>query len=215
MECKNIQNILIDFIEGNVPDDVKVQLEEHLLTCTQCRKEHKQTHQLIEELSVLEDKTPNVQLKEDFYTMLEQEKELITKSPLIKKPYSENNLSIWSYIKYAASAIILLGFGFLLGRNMQIQSVKNSEIAALRSELYSMQQTATTASLSIPTASQRLKAVNTINEQVKVDIKTVALLINTFKTDENINVRMAAANALSKYKESPDVRDAFLEVLEK
>jgi hypothetical protein len=215
MDCKNTQNILIDFIEGNIPDDTKVQIEEHLLTCSQCRKEHKQTHQLIEELSVLEDETPNVQLKQDFYTMLEQEKERMTEAPINKKPFSEDYLFVWKYIKYAASAIMLLGFGFLVGRNIQIQSMQNSEIAALRSELYSMQQTATTASLSMPTASQRLKAVNTLNEQVKVDMKTVALLINTFKTDENINVRMAAANALAKYKQSTEVRDAFLEVLEK
>ncbi len=33
MECKNVQNILIDFIEGNISADIKVQIEEHLLTC--------------------------------------------------------------------------------------------------------------------------------------------------------------------------------------
>ncbi len=102
-----------------------------------------------------------------------------------------------------------------MGRNTQIQSKQNAEIASLRYELQTIQQTATLASLRQPTASQRLKAVNAISELVELDIKTIALLINTFKSDDNINVRMAAANSLSKYSQSPEVRDAFIEVLEK
>ena len=213
MECNNIKNILIDFIEGNISEDIKVQIEEHLLTCKNCRTEHKQTRQLLDDMSILEDEVPALQLKEDFYSMLEEEKENTQHNS--DEIIIHSKKTNWSFLKYAASAIILLGFGFLLGRNVQIQSKQNSEIVQLRSELYSIQQSATLASLSQPTASQRLKAVNTINEQIKLDMKTVALLINTFKNDDNINVRMAAANALSKYSESKEVRNAFLEVLEK
>ncbi len=71
------------------------------------------------------------------------------------------------------------------------------------------------ASLSQPTASQRLKAINLINDQVESDQKTINILINTFKNDDNINVRMAAANALSRYSESEDVRNIFMSVLDK
>ena len=213
MECKNIQNILIDFIEGNISEHLKVQIEDHLLNCETCRTEHKQLSQLLEELSILENENPDEQLKDDFYTMLEEEKEKIS-HPIEIKNSSTKKIN-WNFLKYAASAIIILGFGFTLGRSVQLRSIQNTEIAALRSELRLMQQNATMASLSQPTASQRLKAVNMINEQSDSDLKTIALLINTFKSDENINVRMAAANALSKYSESREVRNAFVEVLEK
>jgi len=215
MECKNIQNLLIDFIEEKIPEDIKVQIEEHLLTCKTCRTEHKQTRQLLDNMHVFEDMQPDEQLKVDFYTMLEKEKEQINNVSSCNSDSQNQNKFSWNYVKYAASVIILLSLGFFLGHNLQIRNQQSSEIAALRSELYSMQQTATMASLSHPTASQRLKAVNIINEQVEFDQKTINTLINTFKSDDNINVRMAAANALAKYSQYEDVRDEFINVLEK
>jgi len=213
MECKNIQNVLIDFIEGNIPEDIKVQIEEHLLTCKVCREEHKQTRQLLDDMQVFEDEHPDKQLKVDFYTMLEEEKEKLPFSS--KNIKSSTNKNFRNYLKYAASIIVLLSLGFFTGQGLQIRSYQNSEIAALRSEMYSIQQTATMASLRQPTASQRLNAINIISEQLKSDRKTINTLINTFKSDDNINVRMAAANALVKYSESEEIRDAFIEVLEK
>lgn len=215
MNCKNIQNLMIDFIEGNISEDLKVQIEEHLLTCKDCRTEHKQTHQLLDDLSLLEDEAPNSRLKDDFYIMLEEEKELLNQSVAEDNNTPVQHNTNWNFLKYAASAIILLGFGFMLGRNIQIQTRQNSEIAALRTELYSMQQTASMASLTQPTASQRLKAINIINEQVKSNEKTINILINTLKNDNNTNVRMAAANALAKYSQNETIRDVFIEVLGK
>lgn len=215
MECKNTQNLLIDFIEGNIPEDIKVQVEEHLLTCKTCRIEHKQTRQLLDDMQIFEDEQPEEKLKVDFYTMLEKEKEQLhtvsTKSYSLPK-HSKLN---WSYLKYTASVIILLSIGFYFGQNLQIRSQQNSEIAALRSELQIIQQNASMVSLSQPTASQRLKAVNLINDQVESNQKTINTLINTFKNDDNINVRMAAANALSRYSDNEDVRNIFISVLDK
>lgn len=215
MECKNIQNILIDFIEGNISSDIKVQIEEHLLTCKTCRTEHKQLRQLLDDMLIFEDEQPNEQLKVDFYTMLENEKENISVAKTkTNTSYKLSKLNL-NFLKYAASSVVLLGIGFLLGTNSQIKSKQASEIASLRSDLYSMQQTATMASLSQSTASQRLNAINLINEQIKSDEKTVNVLINTLRNDENINVRMAAANALVKYSEKEEVRDVFIDVLDK
>lgn len=214
MDCKNIQNVLIDFIEENISEHLKVQIEEHLLTCKNCRTEHTQIRKLLGDLNLLEDEVPESQLQVDFYNMLEEEKELVNKKVADDNTPVRHTIN-WNFLKYAASAIILLGFGFMLGRNIQIQTKQNSEIAALRTELYSMQQTASMASLTQPTASQRLKAINIINEQVKSDKKTINILINTVKSDENTNVRMAAANALAKYSQNETIRDAFIDVLEK
>lgn len=212
MECRNIQHTLIDFIEGNISEDIKVQIEEHLLICKTCRTEHKQVRELLEEIHLQEDQQPDEKLKVNFYSMLEEEKEKLGTEII---PFNSNHKSYnWNIYKYAATAIIILGIGFILGQNLQLNSKQNSEIAALRSKLYSMQQTATLTSLSQPTASQRLNAINIINDQVKSDEKTINLLINTFKTDDNTNVRMAAANALAKYSESEDIREVFIDVLE-
>jgi hypothetical protein len=215
MECKNTQNLMIDFIEGNIPEDIKIQVEEHLLTCKTCRIEHKQTRQLLDDMQVFEDEQPEEKLKLDFYTMLEEEKEQLQSVPLNKPNLSNQNKFNWNYLKYAASIAILLSIGFYFGHNLQIRSLQNSEIAALRTELQMVQQNASLVSLSQPTASQRLKAIHLINDQIQSDQKTINILINTFKNDNNINVRMAAANALSKYSGNENVRDIFIVVLDK
>lgn len=213
MECNNIQHTIIDFIEGNVSEDIKLQIEEHLLNCEECRMHHKQTRALLEGLHEIEDELPGDDLKLDFYNMLENEKENIINTNHKNIKRSEKNSGAY-FIRYAAAAIIFLSIGFFTGHGIQLRNYQNTEIAALRRELSNMQQTATMASLSQPTASQRLKAINTINEQLRFDEKTINVLITTFKSDENINVRMAAANALANYPDVEDVRTAFIEALE-
>lgn len=215
MECKNTQNLLIDFIEGNIPVDIKVQVEEHLLTCKTCRIEHKQTRQLLDDMQIFEDEQPEEKLKVDFYTMLEKEKEQL--HSVSKNSYSlpKHSKFNWSYIKYAAGVIILLSVGFYFGQNLQLRSQQNSEIAALRSEIQTIQQNASMVSLSQPTASQRLKAINIISDQANSNEKTINVLLNTFKDDDNINVRIAAANALSRYSNNEYVRDIFIDILDK
>ncbi|MBI9055344.1 MAG: HEAT repeat domain-containing protein [Bacteroidales bacterium] len=212
MECKNIQHTLIDFIERNISEDIKVQIEEHLLTCKTCRTEHKQLVLLLNDMNDIEDEKPAENLKLDFYSMLENEKLNIQSTPKTENLYIVKYS--WKYIKYAATIIIILGIGFVLGQNFQLKNQNNSEIAYLKSELFTMQQTSTMASLMTPTASQRLNAINIIEKQVKSDEKTINTLINTFENDDNINVRIAAANALVKYSESENIRNSFIEILE-
>lgn len=213
MECKNIQNLLIDFIEGNIQANIKAEIEEHLLSCKNCRTEHRQLQEILMDMNELEDENPGEQLKMDFYSMLENEKELNKKEN--KEVYLVKKTSFnWNYFKYAASIIVLLGIGFILGTRTRINTERDMEIAQLRSELNSIQHTATLASLSQPTASQRLNAINIINNQLKPDEKTITVLLNTFRYDENTNVRMAAAQALAKYPENNDIKEAYLEVLE-
>lgn len=212
MECKNIQNLIVDFIEGNISGDIKEQVEQHLLVCKICSNEHRQTLQLFNDLNGITDEQPDKRLKSDFYAMLNQEKkELINypKGKVIhkKRPFNRN------FLKYAATTMLLLGIGFLLGQQMQLKNGNQEEIALLRQELNEMQQNFSMASLTNSTASQRLKAVNTISDQIKPDDKMISTLISTLMNDENVNVKMAAANALAKYPENKEVRDVLIECL--
>jgi len=212
MECKNIQNLLIDFIEGNIQADIKVQMEEHLMACGKCRTEHKQLVMLLNDLQQLGDEQPGEMLKTDFYTMLEEEKENISTSG---KPKAKGTLIKLNqnFMKYAAGALILFTVGFFSGTRLQLINKQNNQIAALQSQVWQLQQSASLASLIQPTASQRLNAVYTISEQSTQDEKMVNILINTLRNDENTNVRMAAAQALAQYKGNDEVHTAFVEVL--
>ncbi len=214
MECRNIQNLMIDFIDGNISGDMKEQIEKHLLVCKTCRDEHMKIKQLQDDLKLIEDEVPSEKMKSNFYAMLEQEKKQLKRNKISKEEHRETKHLVRNFMKYAATTIILVSIGFLLGQQMQLRNSNQEEMALLRQELNEMQQNFSMASLTNSTASQRLKAVNTISDQIKPDDKMINTLISTLMNDENVNVKMAAANALAKYPENKKVRDVLIESLQ-
>jgi len=206
---------MIDFIDGNITGDMKVQIEEHLLVCKKCRDEHLQIKQLQDDLKLIEDEIPREEMKSNFYSLLEKEKKQLKRNKIFQEVHQEKKHLIMNFMKYAAIIIVLISIGFLLGQQMQLKSSNQEEIAFLRQELNEVQQNLSMASLTNSTASQRLKAVNTISDQIKPDDKMISTLISTLMNDENVNVKMAAANALAKYHENEKVRNVLIERLNK
>jgi len=78
-----------------------------------------------------------------------------------------------------------------------------------------MQQNLTLASLSQPTASQRIKAIHTVNAILQPDPDMIKALLNTLNADDNMNVRMAAAYALARYPGSQAAKDALIKAMGK
>ena len=63
-------------------------------------------------------------------------------------------------------------------------------------------------------ASQRIKALNTVQrESSSVDDQVIDALINALNTDDNVNVRIKAAEALLSFTDHPDVVPALIRSL--
>ena len=215
MECHNIQDLLIAYLENNLNEEQKMCVEEHLTECERCRNEYKISQQLLTDMDKVADEQPGPDLQLSFNQMLEEEKETQRYNKF--KPVSTKRKiefgNFREFLKYAAVVIIIFGIGILLGKNLGEKGSHSVEIVQLKTELQMMQQNLTLATLKQPTTSQRLKAVNILDEQVQADEKIVAILVQTLQSDENVNVRMAAANALAKYTNNELVTNAFLEAL--
>ncbi len=54
MECLKIRELLSDYMDGILDEEVKVKVEEHLLTCKGCKEELASLKALIEELNSLD-----------------------------------------------------------------------------------------------------------------------------------------------------------------
>jgi hypothetical protein len=59
-------------------------------------------------------------------------------------------------------------------------------------------------------ATERLKAVNLTQEMDEASIKVTNALIQTLNQDENVNVRLAALEALKPYATDSSVREALI-----
>ena len=155
---------------------------------------------------------PGASLDLGFYMMLEKEKGAEQK----KKEKEQRSAMRVSWInspvlKYAAGIVILLGI-FWIGRRTADKDLKDiSDIPSLREEMKETRQML--AMLKNESASERIQAVNYSYDISKPDDKVLEALIKTLNTDTNINVRTAAAEALSHFGSEKIARDALIQTL--
>ncbi|RDV11042.1 HEAT repeat domain-containing protein [Pontibacter diazotrophicus] len=117
---------------------------------------------------------------------------------------------------YVAASILLIAGAFWAGsRFMQPSSTapQAPEIAALRQEIQEMKEVLAAGATADYSASDRIKVVSQEFEASPEDDEVISLLIRTMNSDPNVNVRLAASEALYQFKDNEQVRDAFIQSL--
>ncbi|PXY02494.1 hypothetical protein DF185_05080 [Marinifilum breve] len=213
MNCKYIEDLLIEYLDNNLNQEQANEVESHLTSCENCRNEYEHAKQFLHMINDIEDEQPSANLSMKFNQLLEEEKENQRQESNQFTDQKQNNYKFGEFLKYAAAILIIFGVGFLLGKNLPSTNDQSMVIASLQSDLNNMKQNLTMATLKQPTSSQRLKAVNILEKQDVADDKVLSVLVQTLQSDANVNVRMAAANALTKFAQHPLVRNAYLEAL--
>lgn len=128
-----------------------------------------------------------------------------------EKISKNNNDGQWSWMQIAA-AVTLLIVGFGMGKFSTNDS--SQELALLKDEIQSLREVTLTSRLQRHSASERIMAVNQIEEQSSINEELVATLITTLNSDESPNVRYAALQALEKFIGNMDVRAELVKSLE-
>lgn len=115
----------------------------------------------------------------------------------------------------AAVALLLVGYGLgsMQKTAPQAQVANTSspteQLAEIQKEVAEMKTL-----LSQNSPSQRLKAVNYVQEIGGADEELIQVLIQTMHFDENVNVRIAAVKALLHFQDRPQVRKALIQSLQ-
>ena len=209
MECREVENNIIDFIEGSLSNAEMQQFKEHLAACDTCNVIYDESKKVLDELNTIEQVLPTKNLNASFYTMLEEEKRL--QANVIALKPQQNNLS-WKTAFQIAASIAILFTGYFLGSHYQQQNTQK-EIAVLQRETQLMKQNMLLALIDNRSPSKRIKAVNYTEEFEKPDTKILEALIERLQYDSNSNVRLAAVEALTKFSESELVKTAFIKAL--
>jgi HEAT repeat protein len=82
-------------------------------------------------------------------------------------------------------------------------------VAALRDEVRGMRQTVALSLLSQPSAVQRLEGVSYTQQVDRPDNRTLSALVETLNGDPNVNVRLAAVDALYLFRDAPGVKESL------
>ncbi len=113
-------------------------------------------------------------------------------------------------LRIAAGVALMIG-SFAAG---YIYNNKGGEIPIAQSTPErAMRETLQFQQVSLTSASERIDAVNQSLKLEELDKELIQLLINTLNFDDNVNVRLAACQALARFESEPAVREGLMQSL--
>ena len=154
---------------------------------------------LDEQIQKIEVPIPSINVDDQFYAALANEKKAL-------KMKTSFSIPDWNFLfpRLAVAAILIL-IGFSAGYFVQSPS-ENKEVSQLTQEVSELKEMMMLSMLEKESATQRLKAVSLTSDMDQVSEKVTNALFATLNHDENVNVRLAALEALTSYSKDSAVR---------
>lgn len=135
-----------------------------------------------------------------------------------KKTSSGTNKKTLIRSLQVAAGIILLLIGFSAGQYLNDSTVSGQEVAVLQEEIQKMKEALMYDGIyQNASAGERLSAVN-LSTQISVtekelDQQIINILVYTMNNDKSVNVRMAAAEALFRFRSDSRIQQALIHSL--
>ena len=185
MKCEEVKIKLPEYIDLKLDEKDTEEIGTHLESCKECSDLHGELKMFLDFTDNMNDIEPPPGMKSEFLKMMETE--------MPQKPKVVAMVPLW--LKVAAIFIfVLLTFttGYYIG------SEKSSKkLSALEVALYQTKQQVSLASLQDFSGPQKIEAVYNISQSEQTGDALIDALVNTMNTDKNVNVRLAAINALT------------------
>lgn len=205
MEKQSVEELIAKYNEG-LADPAEIKLLEQLIEegeveLTQLRELSKLDDQMVK----VEMPAPSMNVDDSFYAMLAEEKR--------KQRKTSFSFQIdWSVLlPRIGFAALLIVAGFAGGYLLQRPSSPNGEVAQLTQEVSDLKEMMMLSLLEKESATERLRAVSLTSDMTKVSDKVTDALFQTLNKDENVNVRLAALEALKPYVKNSSVRKQLIE----
>lgn len=206
----DIHSELIDYLEGTLSQAEVATLELELAQSPELRRKLKELEILLQTMEEVPMEQPSQNLYRHFHKMLETEQKPVLKT---LHPTSSRAITLQNIKRYAAAAVIILAIGLGFGTLWYKNVAQQKQINALVEEIENTNKLLILNMLREESASQRIKAVNTAVEEKVADPQVIEALIHTLHADENVNVRMKAAEGLAEFAQEQEVIEALTEAL--
>lgn len=150
-------------------------------------------------------------LDEKFYAMLQAEKKAASRSSFKWSDFRWSDLfSTEGLIPKLAFASVALMVGLIGGMYLRSPQQKDLQIQRLGEEVGALKEIMMLSMLEKESPTERLKAVSLTHEMDQVSKTVTGALLQTLNNDENVNVRLAALDALRPYSQQSEVREALI-----
>lgn len=198
------QDRILQYLDDTLSPIEKTQLEARLDQDPALRQILLETRQLLQIMDQVPDEQPPASLQTDFmHTMTREFPHAFAKKPGF---ISSTVPGYWRAI--AASVLVVLGLS--LGVLYQLNQQQRQQIDVLAQRVQQTQHLLALSMLEQPSAAQRIKAVNTIQQEItQPNPEVITALIERMRTDPHLNVRMKAVEALAQFPHVPAVVPAL------
>jgi hypothetical protein len=199
MEKSGVEELVAKYNEGLAdPAEIKLLeqlIEEGTVELTQLRELSKLDDQIVK----TEMPSPSLQVDDAFYSMLADEKR--------KQRKGSFSFQIdWSVLlPRLGFATLLIVAGFAGGYFLQRPAI-NPEVKLLTQEVSDLKEMMMLSLLEKESATDRLRAVSLTSDMTSVSDKVTEALFKTLNNDNNVNVRLAALEAIKPYVKDSNVR---------
>ncbi len=218
MTCKQATELFPEYLLGSLDETANSDLQAHLVSCASCQEEAESLRAIWTKLGTLPTEQPSEALRPRFYAMLEAYQQGLQHARPAPRLRDVVNgwLERWWPKQPAfqfAVAVLFLVVGLWAGQRFNAPARDSSEILALRNEVHNMRELVTLTLLRQPSPSERLQGVSWVQRIDQPNAKLLSTLLHTLDYDPNVNVRLAAVDALYLFVNQPSVRQGLIQSL--
>jgi hypothetical protein len=230
MKCEEAMELIYDSTTGDLDAASLDALREHIAGCGACAAEARAMQVLWDDLGGRDAEVPSARLRQRFDRMLAAEiaaagaganatsaaRALVADGRddfARARARQGRERSVYRAalgMAIAAGLAVALGAGILIGTRSASKRDAD-DLAEMRDEIRSLRSTVALALLAEPSPSERLNGVAYGRELQNEDRRVADALFTTLLEDPNVNVRLAALDALREASSSQETRARLLE----
>lgn len=212
MTPEKVKQLLQKYHQGPLSEKEEQELEHYLETGLIQLEELEDLQQLSLQLDELIQLEVTQTMKADFQQLMAYENSRPRIVWIEELQHFFRRIMPGSPLGSFALASIMLIVGLFLGSLWYTspETNQNEEIAALSTQMEEMKEMMMLTLLENESPSDRLKAVNMTQEMPQASQRITDALFATLNTDENVNVRLEALDALYHYADHPNVREGLI-----
>ncbi len=204
--------LALAYIEGDLSPEGRVELQLLMANGKVDEKELQELALFYGKLPAADEiKVPAEQMRNRFYSALAGEERKAA-----QQNWPQQILTWWQGVRSGAEMRLAFGFCMLLlgiGIGYLLRPAAPSEgpqLSQLTNEVQQMREMVILSMLEQSSSTERLKAVNMGYELKEADVRIIEALLRTLNSDPNVNVRLAAVEALKKHADKAIVREGLL-----
>jgi hypothetical protein len=218
MECGFDKALLTGWLNDQLTEEERGQVEAHIAGCEGCRRELEASRQVWELMGDIPSLEPPAGAMARFNAMLDTYKDSVaadTRHP-----------GVWERLRQlftlqpgfaVAYSLLLIVAGLGLGRWLSgprpeatAGGTDKQQLAALTTQVTEMREMMMKSLLQNPSASERIRGISYTSEITTVDKSVIEALLTTLNDDPNVNVRLMTLEALTHYASDPAVREGLV-----